>query len=100
MFGDEAADGGADDQRAAGDAAENAVVVIMAASAIMSHASTETPSAQFCSARLVGVCIALAPCVEPPCRGAFYGLDEAGGAKDAPRNNFFRAASFAGPQTS
>jgi hypothetical protein len=36
----------------------------------------------------------------PPCRGAFCGQDEAGAAKDAPENNLFRAASFAGRQTS
>ncbi|BAR54963.1 hypothetical protein ACVIWV_000489 [Bradyrhizobium diazoefficiens] len=80
--------------------AANAVVMIMASSAIMKDASAVTPSTQFCSTRLVGVCIALSPCVAPPYRGAFCGLDEAGGAKDAPKNNLSRAASFGCRQTS
>jgi len=50
-----------------------AVVMIMASSAIMKDASAVTPSTQFFSARLVGVCIALSPYVAPPGRGAFCG---------------------------
>ena len=80
--------------------AANAVVMIMASSAIMKDASAVTPGTQFCSARLVGVCIAVSPCLAPPCRDVFCGLDEAGGAKDTPRNKFFQAASFGGRQTS